>query len=264
VTADKCVICGERREQFGRATILGRHDVAYYRCERCGFIQTETPYWLDEAYSDAIAASDIGLVGRNIRFAETTRAIISAFFDSAGRFLDYGGGYGMFVRLMRDGGFDFYREDPLCDNLFAQGFDRQDDGTFELVTAFEVFEHLPSPVEDATLMLGLSDSVLFSTLLMPAPPPAPGEWWYYALEAGQHVSFYTREALAALADRLGVHVASSRGNDLHLLTKKPHAARWFPLIATSKAARLLNAVWPRSRPSRLASDYEHVTGHKLV
>jgi hypothetical protein len=59
------------------------------------------------------------------------------------------GGYGMFVRLMRDGGFDFHREDPLCDNLFAQGFDRQDDGTFELVTAFEVFEQSAADNEAA-------------------------------------------------------------------------------------------------------------------
>ncbi len=52
----------------------------------------------------------------------------------------------MFVRLMRDNGFDFYRSDRQCENLFAKGFEASLDvsPSYELLTAFEVFEHLPA------------------------------------------------------------------------------------------------------------------------
>jgi Methyltransferase domain len=262
-SVERCVICHSTRCQFATATILGRHDITYYRCEGCGLVQTEEPYWLAEAYSDAIGASDIGLVGRNLRFADTTRAMINLLFDPAGRFVDYGGGYGLLVRLMRDRGFDFYRDDPMCENIFARGFDRADGGPYELVTAYEVLEHMSEPLTDVGHMLQLSDNVLFSTLLIPQPPPRPEEWWYYALDGGQHVSLYTRRALAALADRLGVYVSSSHANDIHLLTKSRRAARWFGPFSRLKSVRLLNAIRPQHRPSLLADDYERITGSPL-
>ena len=70
------------------------------------------------------------------------------FFDPKAKFLDYGGGYGMLVRLMRNYGFDFYYFDKYCQNLFANGFDLKDSACsrFELLTAFELFEHFSEPV----------------------------------------------------------------------------------------------------------------------
>lgn len=256
-----CSICGSPRALFGKTTLLEKYEVAYFRCERCGFVQTEKPYWLPEAYSDAIAASDLGLVSRNVHLADATRAIISRLFDARGRFLDYGGGYGLLVRLMRDQGFDFYRDDPMCENIFARGFDRPDDGPFELVTAYEVLEHLPDPVKDVGRMLQFSGSLLFSTMLLPDPPPAPGEWWYFATDSGQHVSLYTRASLDALAERVSVYAATSHTH-LHLLTKNRRALRWFDLVSRPKSMRLLNMA-SRSRVSLIADDYERVTGRRL-
>ena len=47
----------------------------------------------------------------------------TVFFKSNGSIVDYGGGYGLLVRLMRNSGFDFYRYDPYCANFFAKGFE---------------------------------------------------------------------------------------------------------------------------------------------
>jgi hypothetical protein len=47
-------VCEDVSEFFGRATVLGKHDVAYFRCRGCGYVQTEEPYWLTESYSEAI------------------------------------------------------------------------------------------------------------------------------------------------------------------------------------------------------------------
>jgi hypothetical protein len=249
-----CAICGGARDVLGEALIMSRYRVAYFRCTQCGFVQTEKPYWLDEAYENPIIDSDVGYVDRNIRFASIAKAVISTGFDPNGKFLDYGGGYGLFVRLMRDRGFDFYRDDPYCENLFARGFDRtgSEDGNYELVTAFEVAEHLPDPVDGFEAMMRRGSSVLFSTVLLPNPTPKPGEWWYYSVEGGQHVSLYSRESLALLADRLGVKVKSSRNGDRHLFTNSTRALTLFPFVSRKNVARLIRP----KRESLTQNDYE--------
>ena len=55
----------------------------------------------------------------------------------------------MFVRIMRDKGFNFYRQDIHCQNLFAKHFDISNikiTEKFDLLTAIEVFEHLEDPM----------------------------------------------------------------------------------------------------------------------
>src|ERR1700744_1886540 len=106
------------------ATILNKHQVKFYRCNETGFIQTEDPYWLEEAYSSAITKLDIGLLYRNINLSNTVDKVLVKYFDAkANTFLDYAGGYGVFTRLMRDKGFKFYSTDKYCQNLFAEYFD---------------------------------------------------------------------------------------------------------------------------------------------
>jgi hypothetical protein len=234
----RCRVCSEESVPFGSARVLGTLDVRYFRCEACGFIQTEEPYWLERAYEQPIGVADLGIISRNIGLADTASAVISILFDSGGRFLDWGGGYGILVRLMRDRGFDFYWRDPFCENLFARGFEQTGATPAELVTAFEVLEHLPRPAEALAQMAEVSDNVLASTLLLPEPAPALGKWWYYALEGGQHVSLYSRRSLGLLAEQLGMFVGSNRGRSLHLLTRTRKAAQAFPFVANRLVVRL--------------------------
>lgn len=232
-----CRVCGGPAPVFAHARLLGRHDIRYERCSRCGFIQTEEPYWLDEAYSEAIAASDIGLVRRNFILAAVTRSVIRSYCNESGAFVDYGGGYGMLTRLLRDADLDAYRYDPLCRNLFAGGFDAEPPPrpSFELVTAFEVFEHLVDPVAGLGKMLAFSRNILFTTLLQPTPVPLPHSWWYYCTDTGQHVSFHTRESLAELGRRHGLHFVSD-GRNLHMFSNAPRHALWFKLITRYRVA----------------------------
>ena len=215
----KCNICKSTSNLFSKHQILGKYDIAYYQCTECGFVQTESPYWLDEAYSEAIADSDIGLVYRNLNLSILTNRMISNHFNSDASFLDYGGGYGLFVRLMRDNGFDFHWEDKFCENIFAKNFLLKPNIKYELVTAFEVFEHLPDPLMEIEAMLQFSDSILFSTELLPADNPRPGEWWYYAPQTGQHISLYTRKSLQEIARQLGLKCYSDSSSN-HLLSRR--------------------------------------------
>lgn len=260
-TTISCRVCNSPADFFATARILGKHDISYYHCKNCFFIQTESPYWLNEAYADAIIKSDIGLVSRNVSFCKHTKLLINTVFNPNAKFVDYGGGYGMYVRLMRDAGFDFYRADPHCQNLFSQGFDATPGTQYEALTAFEVFEHLAEPVQTVAEMLTYSKSILFSTRLMPNPPPNPDAHWYYALEGGQHVALYHQRSLEVLAERFGLYLATD-GRGLHLMTPHRAATRWFKLALRPLLLRLFK--WPKSRRSLLSRDYQLMTGKVLT
>jgi hypothetical protein len=254
-----CKVCSSDAMPFATAQVLNRHNVEYFRCRHCGVVQTEEPYWIKEAYSAAITRSDVGLVSRNIHLSLVCRSIITFFFSHEGKYVDYGGGYGLFVRLMRDCGFAFFRYDKYCENLFAEGFDADlaREGRYELVTAFEVFEHLVEPITSIEEMLALSDSILFSTVLIPEDHPKPGAWWYYGLEHGQHLVLYTAKSLALLGERLELNLYS-KSSKLHLLTKK----RISPLLFEVAASHRLGVWLGHSRKSRslLETDYAKTTG----
>lgn len=242
-----CNICNTSSRPLAHAVVLRKHDVVFFRCPRCGFVQTEEPFWLSEAYKRPIAVSDIGLVGRNLLWSHRICALVSLFFNSAGRFLDYGGGYGLLVRLMRDKGYDFYWSDKFCPNLFATGFEAAPQlEPYELLVALEVFEHLPTPLPEASAMLKLSQNLLISTLLIPPNNPRPGEWWYYALDDGQHVSFYTERSLMILAERLGLRLYTN-GRDCHLLTPKRLSTALFRAVVSRWVSAAF--AWYRYRTS---------------
>jgi hypothetical protein len=219
---EPCRVCEERTALIFQARILDKHDAAYFRCSGCGLIQTEPPFWLTEAYDQAICLQDVGLVRRNLELAVKLRNLLLTHFDPDGRFLDYAGGYGLMVRLMRDEGFAFQRHDPLCVNIFAHGFDVSDlsNQWFETITAFELLEHLEEPMATVGRLLEHTDTLLFSTRLQPEPwPRSVDDWWYFWPETGQHVTFYTLPALRVLAEKTGTTLYSD-GTALHLLTRR--------------------------------------------
>ncbi len=218
-------------------------------------MQTEDPYWLSESYSSAINRTDVGYVNRNVVYSKMVKGVITMLFESDGRFIDFGAGYGMFVRLMRDAGYDFWWHDLYCENLFAaeHRVDPTSNDRFELLTAFEVFEHLVDPIGTISEMLTLSDSILFSTELVPEPPPSIDEWFYYGLDHGQHVAFYSRNSLERIAQRFGLHVLSY-GSYLHLLTKKKASALRWNVALHRVSKRLIDVLYRRE--SLLWPDYD--------
>lgn len=216
----KCKICKSKIELAFSEKILNKYDVSYFKCSNCGVLFTEDPYWKDESYSQAIKISDTGLLDRNIRFSKKLSSLIFFNFNKKAKFLDYAGGYGIFTRLMRDIGFDFYWYDPYTQNLLANGFefDFKSGQRFELLTAFEVFEHLIDPIDEINKMLELSDSIAFSTELIPSNIPDPKTWWYYGLDHGQHVILYAKKTLLTIAQLYKLNYYSFSG--VHLFTKQ--------------------------------------------
>ena len=206
-TLEICRICASATHEIFKARILNKYDVAYYHCATCGFLQTEEPYWLEDAYKNSINISDTGLVGRNLYLAELTSLIIYFFFNKNAKYLDYAGGYGLFTRRMRDIGFDFYWEDRYSTNLLARGFEYSDNiGKVELVTSFESFEHFDRPLDEIEKMLSITQNLLFTTDVLPDQVPEPAKWHYFALHHGQHISFYSMKTLRHIACKYNLNI----------------------------------------------------------
>lgn len=255
----KCKLCGETSYFYDKALLLEKYVVNYYRCPRCGFVQTENPYWLSEAYSDAIADSDIGLIARNINLSSTVDNILKILNPSL-KLLDYGGGYGMFVRMMRDKGWDFEWYDEYCQNLFAKGHEMKQKH-YDAVTCFELLEHLPNPMESFCKLFSLSDTLICTTELLPLHPPKIKDWWYYATETGQHIAFYTRESLQVIAEKFGKNIYTKHGIIIFSNKKIPSKK----INITFNHPQLANILFKlqHDRHSLLGEDYYRLTGKKI-
>jgi hypothetical protein len=220
VAAKPCPLCSGGLAAFAEGRLLGSRDVTFLRCGGCGSVLLPDPDWLETAYSEAISPLDVGLLERCVQLANVTTAVISGQRLRKGHFLDFAGGYGTLTRFMRDRGYDFRHDDPYCQNLFAQGFDATEGDRYDLITAFEVLEHLSDPVTTLTPAAAATDLFLVTTQVLPDPPPQPGQWAYYAEETGQHITFYTVGGLRALADQLGMQLTTS-GKLVHLFHRGP-------------------------------------------
>ena len=253
-----CPISGFPMKPIFNAQVLGKYDASYFHCPESGLIQTPDPHWLSEAYSSAITATDVGLATRNINNRTQSSWTLDFLGLTTGPYLDLGGGYGLFARLMRDDGFDFYTTDPFCENIFAKGYEPGAGFKAQAVTAFEVFEHVPDPltfVRDAFSRYQCR-TIIFSTLAYGDNVPA-SDWWYWCFETGQHITFYNDRALTQLAEKVGCHYFSLN-SDFHVITDQP-LSKFQRLVLRNRHARRVYNRMTRNRRARetlIISDYK--------
>jgi hypothetical protein len=232
-----CPVCDTAMTDFDTATVLG-HPAEYFHCPACGLVAALDTPWLEEAYSTAIHSADTGLLRRARRFSLMTSAILRAEGLKGGRFLDWAGGYGVFAQIMRDRGFDYWQHDDFATPIFASEFSDDGTGTFDAITAFEVFEHLADPRNELAPVVARADRILFTTETLPSPAPKVGDWWYYMPEVGQHITFHTVDSLRALGAHFGFELTSN-GANWHLFHRKPISLRTRAILSplTIKAGR---------------------------
>ncbi|MEL6608561.1 MAG: class I SAM-dependent methyltransferase [Pseudomonadota bacterium] len=229
--------------------VLGRHRARYFMDDTCKGIWVESPHWLEEAYSDAIALTDTGMLARNAICAKIVGNTLAEADLWQTPVIDAGGGHGIFVRMMRDMGFDFWWSDKFAANIAARGFEARDDATYPVATAFEVLEHLPSPPEFLSDLVARhgTETILFSATLFD-PDNVPGaDWWYWAFETGQHIAFFSRQTLDWMAGEIGMTCLHLH-KDIYAFTTRSD------LTYPSALARWKNAQKFRRR-SRVNSDY---------
>ena len=219
--------------------------MSYFDCAACGYFQTESPFWLEEAYSSAINDVDTGILWRNQVNVRRVIMTLAAFGRLSGQVIDHAGGYGILVRLLRDAGVDAFWQDKYCQNLLARGFEATD-SKVDLLTAFEVFEHLVEPLVELKYMLEQAPVVLLSTELAPKTAPPRPDWWYLGPEHGQHIGFFRSQTLEWMAQQLGCH-CESYGRSLHAFSRTPIPLRWKTLQRMQSTAPMLAALTLKSR-----------------
>lgn len=218
--SQRCVICGEEASWHFEHDVLGRHRARYFRCCFCNCMFAAEPYWLAEAYAEALNVFDTGVVARNLALARTLVPLLYFHIGPEQPYLDYAGGYGFFARHMRDLGFDYFWEDRYARNLVARGFESTPDMQYAAISAFEVLEHLPDPVSVFHELSGRAETLIFTTELWSGRPPLAGDWWYFGFEHGQHIVFYSQTTLAYLARRFEYELITD-GRSFHVFTRRP-------------------------------------------
>ncbi len=234
-----CRLCDGPTSLLFRGVVLRTHSIAYLRCETCGSLQTEEPYWLSEAYSDGnLADTDTGVVNRNLDCQALIYAasrILGIRHDAS--VLDIGGGSGLLCRLLRDVGFDARVSDAYAPNQFAKGFD--DIGSQpDIACAFEVAEHFANPKTDMTKILGRGAPVcIVGTETF---RDQSSDWWYLSPGAGQHVFFYSPEGMRILGRAHGYHY--ERVGNWHFFLDRPLGRVRGALLWRAASARYLKWV----------------------
>ena len=117
------------------------------------------------------------------------------------QWLDFGGGVGVFTRCMRDLGVNVFWQDRHCENILAKGFEGDVTDPYDLVSSFEVWEHLADVSGELQALFSARPSFLFvHTLLRWDLDPS---WWYLAPETGQHIAFYSQKTMNFIAQKFG-------------------------------------------------------------
>ena len=247
---EACPICGSDTAEV--ATIrsdFSRVDFSFLRCGACGLVFVANPRvdfasLYDAAYYRGEGADSfvqyIDEMGnpatiRAYEWRRITRAVQSLCNDKNVKWLDFGCGLGGLVGYARAHGFpnvygydqgwgaDWAREHgtPLLDEDQL----REHEGTFDVVTAIEIIEHIPGTLAPMAQVASLvkPGSVFFPTSGNAAPHRDSFTTWKY-LHPDIHVAYFEPRALSEAYCRVGSRAlrrrlsARSRG---HLPLKGP-------------------------------------------
>lgn len=217
-----CPVCGSATTLVGTKPGRRIHRVFTIRkCGGCGFAFVEDPcadlplIYDEEYYSGRGSDPSVDYAfefehpGRSVRRYEW-QGIVRAVRSMAPwpcKWLDFGYGNGAFVRHLREAGNDrAFGHDagawtgrarkagiPILDREELAGHE----GTFDVVTAIEVLEHIPDPVATLVLLRRMlkPGGLLFLTTGNAATAPRDFLGWSYVVPE-IHVSYFTPESMA--------------------------------------------------------------------
>ena len=209
--------------------------IEYVICPGCDFsFAPEFQAWTLTDFEREIYNEDYVRVdpdAADVRPRMYANSLIAAFGEQgrAITHLDYGGGAGLLSELLRQAGWQSTSWDPF----FDRGVDPKKLGTFQLITCFEVFEHVPDAGQLAKTLASLlaTDGLLMFSTQVSDGQLATGQpltWWYASPRNG-HISLFSMKSLGGLAQRHGLKFASnSPGTHVFFRTRFPAWAR--PLL----------------------------------
>lgn len=240
----KCAVCGESCSlldvvdfnkccEEAKGKFLGHSGVPIYYaiCSSCGFcFSPEIASWKmgefeERIYNDEYVQVDPDYVDARPR--ANAANLISMFGERAHsiRHLDYGGGNGRLATLLNEAGWHSKTYDPFVDRKTRIA----EVGKFDLITAFEVFEHVPDVpalISNLRTLLNPHGVILFTTLLSDGHIERDQRlsWWYASPRNG-HISLFSRKTLQVVAQNYNVKFGSFSEGFHAFFTDVPHWAK---------------------------------------
>lgn len=206
--------CEELR---GKVLPLAGEPVYYCLCRGCGYLfapmfqDWTREQFLERIYNDDYVAVDPDYLAKR---PQNSRELLNHLFGAHKEsfvHLDFGGGDGHLSRLLCEDGWDSASWDPFFDPGSSL-----DGRRFDLITAFEVFEHAPDPQQMMRQLVSAAHQgtfVLFSTLVHDNAVRVSERitWWYIGPRNG-HVGAFSRYSLGLLGDQHGLKYHSFTEN----------------------------------------------------
>ena len=198
----QCRLCSKELKERFSLRLMQKFDIQYFECSECGCLQTEDPYWLEEAYHNPIRYTDTFTGIRTLTLPPITLLLTKAIKLGCGAtLLDWGGGNGLITRMLRDLGLDAYSFDVYEKNTYAAGFEGTLDKNYAIITAFEVLEHMANPGKELSQLFDCNPELIFcTTCLYNGQGP---EWSYLAPYSGRHIFFFTEYSLRSISELHG-------------------------------------------------------------
>ena len=194
-----CRLCGGFAKFSFSQKILNKYQISYFICDECGSLQTEDPFWLDEAYDPFNERFDTGQLIRSINNAAFLSTLISYLQLENKLVVDYGCGSGLFTRLLRDIGLNAWGFDSYSAPRLALGFQKTSLEGAEIINLCEVAEHFENPAKSFDeLFANQPELLVVQTGIFENVDP---DWFYLALDHGQHIFFYSHKSIEYLARR---------------------------------------------------------------
>ncbi|HUD88615.1 MAG TPA: class I SAM-dependent methyltransferase [Xanthobacteraceae bacterium] len=224
-------------------------EIALVECTQCGFgYFPELQSWPEAKFRTDIYNADYHLC--DPPFLDERPRKLAAWLGSNLKpcdLIDFGGGEGKMADLLAANGFRARSYDPFYgDPTFPTG-------DADVVTAFEVVEHVPdqSGLFGALASLRRRGGLLvFSTSLK--TKTIAGDWWYTSARNG-HVSFHTADSLKRTLDKFGL-TGVSLSNQIHVAAPTAaaltEAVHWPAVAVSDTPGFVFRDGWRRMVPAR--------------
>jgi 2-polyprenyl-3-methyl-5-hydroxy-6-metoxy-1,4-benzoquinol methylase len=196
--------------------------ISYYKCKYCGFaFASEMQNWSDDQFHKLVYNTEYAQIDPDHSYvrpaanAEFLNEIFSTCISEISH-LDYGGGNGTMTNILNASGWNSTTYDKFYHNSKLKS-----EKCFNLITAFEVFEHVPNIPElmdDLLQYLQLDGVILFSTLINDKKITNPLTWWYACPRNG-HISLFSTVSLNIIASVYDLEYKKIT-NNLHIFYKK--------------------------------------------